>query len=110
MIIKKGYKSHYCFVVQLKDELMESGFTKEQIKTLEGVFFGDYKNDYYSEYEVRYYGEVPEDKWWQRLNLVWVVPLFLIIAPIRYVVYGDYRYHPNTKFGRAIKFLVGDNK
>lgn len=110
MFKKKGYKSVYCFVEELRQELKEKGFNDIQIKSMEEVFFGTSSNDYYSEYEVRYYGTKLKDEWWQRLNMLWVVPLFLIASPIRYVMYGDNKVQPNTKLGRTLDFLVGKNK
>lgn len=47
--------------------------------------------------------------WWQRLNYLWVFPLYaVVVGPILWVVTGDFGVQPNSKFGKFLMKLVGE--
>lgn len=111
MIKKNGHRTGYNFPESLRNELLLEGLTEEDIKKFRKVIYGDSGNDFYSEYTLTSYSEIPdEDTWWQRLNCFWVYPLFIACIPFRYVLYGDYRVQPNSKVYHIISKLVGENK
>ena len=110
MIKRRGYKTSYIFPESLKDELLSEGLTESDIEKFRKVIYGYYDNDYYSEYTLTDYSKTPEDTWWQRFNCLWVYPLFIVCIPFRYVLYGDYKFHPNSKTYKIITKLIGENK
>lgn len=110
MIKKTGCKAHWGLPKKLEEELLEAGITKEDIQKFKVVICGTHDNDYYSEYTLTDYSKKPSDTWWQRLNCLWVYPLFIISIPFRYVMYGDHRFQPNSKMYRIISKLIGEDK
>lgn len=81
--------------------------TKESILK---VLFGDDFNDR-TEFYV-YWWDNPYEKetaWWQRVNKLWFIPLFLIfIAPVQYLVKGHVGFDSRTKIGEIILKLIGE--
>jgi len=75
------------------------------------ILFGTYEEGYYSEYLVkdRYY-EAPKTTFMNRINTLWVYPLFVIIMPFRYVLFGDSHVDEDSKFGWILTWLIGDLK
>ena len=52
---------------------------------------------------------VKQKAWWQRLNYVWVLPLYcLILGPVLWVVTGNFGVEPSSKFGQMLLKLVGE--
>lgn len=57
-----------------------------------------------------------KDQWYKkprqtvmnRINSLWVYPLFALLIPFRYVFFGDYHVSEDSLFGRIILTLVGD--
>ena len=45
----------------------------------------------------------------QRLNTLWVYPLFILTIPLQYLFTGSWGVNRNTKFGKLIFRLVGYN-
>ena len=44
----------------------------------------------------------------QRLNLCWVLPLFVLCIPVRFVLYGsDYGVKRTTRLGKILTHLLG---
>lgn len=43
----------------------------------------------------------------QRLNILWVIPLSILLWPIRYVLYGDGGWSTKTRMGRFILRVTG---
>lgn len=110
MIKKSGRKVSITLPTSLREELSRKGISDKDIDKFNKVICGDYSNDYYSDYTLTCYDEKPKDKWWQRLNCLWVYPLFILSIPFRYVAFGDYRFQPNSKTYRIISKLIGENK
>lgn len=110
MIKKNGRRTSISFPQSLREKFLEVGISEEDIDKFKSVIYGDYNSDYYSEYTLTDYSERPSDTWWQRLNCLWVYPLFIMCIPFRYVMYGDYRIHPNAKVYGIISKLIGEDK
>lgn len=45
----------------------------------------------------------------QRLNLLWVYPLFILTIPVQYLCIGRWGVNRNTLFGKLVFKLVGYN-
>src|SRR5690606_3010067 len=43
----------------------------------------------------------------QRLNILWVIPLSVVLWPFRYVLYGDGGWSTKTRMGRFILRVTG---
>ena len=47
--------------------------------------------------------------WWQRLNYVWVLPLYVVvIGPIHWIATGSWGVERTSTFGKLLKKLVGE--
>ena len=98
MKIKQEYNKLYEF--QLREEIKECG-----IDDAEGVIKLLYSD---SEYQViNTWAKEPEQSFVNRVNELWVIPLFLLAAPIRYVMFGDYKVNPESKLGKVLTYLLG---
>jgi len=72
--------------------------------------FLDFLYDQYGEREVsikhRYFDK-PKSTLVNRLNSIWVYPLFILSIPYRYIVYGYYHINSNTRLARILNKLLG---
>lgn len=47
--------------------------------------------------------------WWQRLNYVWVLPLYVVvIGPVHWIATGHWGVERTSSFGKLLKKLVGE--
>lgn len=78
--------------------------TKESI--LDVLFPYEESGDFYV-----YWWDNPweqDRKWWQRLNMIWVVPVYYItIAPFQWILKGRVGVDEKSKFGELIIKLTG---
>lgn len=93
--------------------MFESKLKEHDCKTKEDVLdllFGNYNNDYTSNYYVKEanWENAIKESFINRLNCLWVYPLFVMIAPFRYLMFGNYRVDENSKFGKAIEYFIGE--
>lgn len=77
--------------------------TKEELIEL---IFGNRDNEYRGNFIVKTYYNRSERTIWNRLNLLWVYPLFLVALPFQYLITGDTGVNRNTKIGRIVDWLV----
>lgn len=48
-------------------------------------------------------------RWWQRLNYVWVLPLYVVvIGPVHWIATGRWGVERTSSFGKLLKKLVGE--
>lgn len=80
-----------------------SELTKEELVEL---LFGNYNNDYRSDFIIKCYNNYSKRTLWNRLNLMWIYPLFIIALPFQYLITGDTGINRNTKIGRVVDRLV----
>lgn len=77
--------------------------TKDELITL---LFGNRDNDYTSNFIVKCYDNYSKRTIWNRLNMLWVYPIFLMLLPFQYIITGDTGVNRNTKIGRIVDWLV----
>lgn len=47
--------------------------------------------------------------WWQRLNCIWVLPLYVVvIGPVHWIATGKWGVERTSNFGKLLKKLVGE--
>lgn len=85
-----------------------SEVSKEEILSLfpENMFERWAKNETDLKLTIEY-----EEKsyWWQRLNYVWVLPLYVVvIGPIHWIATGSWGVERTSSFGKLLKKLVGE--
>lgn len=71
--------------------------------------FGDYECGRFCDYTFYRYAEPSKKSFWQRFNICWVYPLFLITIPYQWLVNGEIGVNKNTKIGKVIDYLVKFN-
>ena len=63
----------------------------------------------YNDIEIRdNWFKKPKNTLMNRINTLWVYPIFVISIPIRYVIYGDFYINKNTKLGKVMEYLLGN--
>lgn len=112
MIFKQKKQAHYGYEIeQRKEEIIRlAGGDEASVDSVMGVLFGtriyDYEDNQYFVYG--YDEENIKQKWWQRLNALWIIPLVLILVfPVQWLMKGRVGIKENTKFGRMLINLVG---
>lgn len=60
------------------------------------------------EFMIRHYDNHQPKTAIQRLNMFWAVPFTIVLAPIKYVIYGDTGWSMKSKFGRWILRVTGE--
>ena len=58
-----------------------------------------------SEYSIRKYNHTQKSIF-NRINMLWVYPLFLIQMPFQWLLCGDTGYKRESRVGRVLDFLV----
>lgn len=91
-----------------RSELIED-FGKPDSRTakeLMDFLYGDYDNE--SDYVVvsRWY-PIPKQTRLQRLNLLWVFPLYLLTVPYQWVFIGSVGVNQDSKIGKLLQKLIG---
>lgn len=73
------------------------------------LLFGTHEDEYESEY-------IMESRWsehanrslFNRINLFWVVPLFTMLIPIRYLMFGNHHVSKHSKLGEILTKIIGE--
>jgi hypothetical protein len=112
MIFKEKKQARWAYEVEQRkaDIIHLAGGDEASVDSVMGVLFGTRAHDYEdNQYFVYGYDEnETKQKWWQRLNALWIIPLVLILVfPVQWLVKGRVGIKENTKFGRTLINLVG---
>lgn len=105
-ILKKSMKRNRQFGFHRKInediESYESSIGRELTKKeVIQYLFGDWENTPDTELDL-YLLDPPEEKVIHRINHLWAFPLTFLLAPFRYVLYGDIGWTNKTKLGRFL--------
>ncbi|HFQ5115451.1 TPA: hypothetical protein ACGU7D_004260 [Vibrio vulnificus] len=113
MLLKKMRRNHGIWNFRhevdsaIKDhETLHGPMTKEETLTF---LFGDWNNRAETNLDI-YLLEQPEKTVLHRLNHLWAFPLTFILAPFRYVLYGDIGWTNKTKLGKFLLKSCGFHK
>lgn len=80
----------------------------KEAKELLDLLYGQYNNDYCTDYEIATYRYQDGSKTvCQRLNMLWAVPLTILCMPFQYVIKGTTGWSKKTIFGRWICKVTG---
>lgn len=64
---------------------------------------------YDSDYVLKYkYANIPKKTFINRLNTLWVYPIFILLIPIRYLAYGEYKINEDSNLGKIVLHLIGE--
>ena len=97
---KKIYKS------KIRKELGKNPTAEDVLTHL----FGDQDGWINSNYSITEY-ETTKVRPIHRINAIWVYPIyFLLIAPVRWVIFGQTGVKTTSKFYSILEFLLGDPK
>lgn len=110
---KKKWASHIYGVEERKTEIIQqAGGDSATIDSVMDVLFGTPYQEYEdNQYFVYGYDEPKTTrKWWQRLNALWIVPsVMCFVFPLQWVFKGEVGVKENTKFGRIVIKMIGDD-
>lgn len=114
MIFKEKTQAIWAWdIEQRKSEIIslaggDEATVESVLDVLFGTRLGEYEDNHYFVYG--YDEKEVKRKWWQRLNALWVIPLVLVfVFPVQWLVKGRVGIRENTKFGRVLLKMVGEN-
>lgn len=79
---------------------------KDKAEVLDELF-GNYYNDYYSNYNVYVYLENKKTIW-NRLNLLWILPIWLLSIPFQWLFLGKVGVKSSSWLGNILFKLTGE--
>lgn len=100
-------KTRYIHEYEVKRYLKKRGL---DISSLSGEdlmieLFGDTEN--FGEFKIVDQYWKPKERWYHRLNRFWAYPLFFILAPFQYIIYGETGFSDKNKVGHWILKVTG---
>ena len=73
------------------------------------LFLGDAASREDTQLVVKYrYPDAVRSTMINRINRLWVLPIFIALIPFRYVAFGDYTVNEHSRLGKILTFLLGD--
>ena len=111
MLEKKKRRNDYYSISSIIDDAKQNAYniadrenpTAEEVLT---YMIGNQDHWTGGEYVVYQYNKVKPRSFIQRLNMLWVFPLFFVSIPFQYLFLGDWGVNRNSKIGKAINWLV----
>lgn len=100
---KNAHLSRYDFKYHI-EQVSGKNFKDMSAEDLVKVLFDEDGRS--SEFIVKSYYDYSERTFINRLNILWVWPTMLIIAPFQYLITGNIGVNRNTKIGRIVERLV----
>lgn len=67
---------------------------------------GDYDHWRGGDYVVYKYKSRKKRNLIQRINMLWIYPLFIVTIPLQYLFAGDWGLNRNSKIGKIVDYLV----
>lgn len=80
----------------------------EKLTSVLDILFGTYDNGYRSKYKItKRNADRPNHTFMNRLNLIWVVPTFIVLWPFRFMLFGRASFDEDSKVGKILQMLLG---
>ncbi len=88
---------------------LEKTLDSRGIKTPTGaqvfdMLFGTYGNDYHTDFIVKERWVNTKQTVLHRINSLWVYPLFVLLMPFRYVMFGNPKVDEDSTLGKILIF------
>lgn len=96
-----------CYRLKIESAVGKDATGKEVLDYIFGTSNNDYRGQ--AGIELRVWSK-DNKKPVHRLNMLWAIPLTLLLAPVRYVLHGDIGWDTKTKMGRFILRVTGHLK
>lgn len=106
--LKEVYKLE--FTKELKDLHGYENFCKVTEAEIINNLFGDGYSHAKSKFKlVHRHNPYTKTKWWQRINRLWVFPLFLCTLPFQWIIRGETGISTESDLGIILTKLIGSN-
>jgi len=107
MIEKNKRRMDYWNVKKIIDETIEqSGIKEPTAKDVLHHILGDKEGWSGSDYVIYKYSDNSKRNFIQRVNTIWVYPLFIITIPFQFLFLGNCGVNRNSKIGKLINWLI----
>lgn len=105
----KRRNDHWSINTIIKEVKDANGTADPTAKEVLEYMIGDSDNWTNGDYVVYKYSETKRRNFIQRINMLWVYPLFIITIPLQYLLLGDWGLNRNSKVGKIVDWLVKFN-
>lgn len=110
MLEKDKRRNNYFSIDGILEEAKEyCGNGEPTAKEVLEFMVGDSEHLMGGDYVVYKYSKPKKRNFVQRINMLWVYPLFIITIPLQYLFLGDWGLNRNTKVGKIVDWLVKFN-
>ena len=101
--MKIEQKKQQLYRHEVEQELKENPTSKDVLDML----YGNYDNDYRSDYKIIRRFNKPNRSFTCRLNMLWAMPLTVLAFPVLYVIKGEGGWSENSLLGKFILKVTG---
>lgn len=103
---RKDYSSSNSIIADVKENAILADASSPSPEEVLGYMMGD-RDDYMcAGYVVYHYDKEMGRTFIQRLNMLWVYPLFFLSIPFQFLLTGSWGVSRNSKIGKVIDWLV----
>ncbi len=106
---EKRRNDHWTIDTIIKETKDTNGTDNPTAKEVLEYMIGDSDNWTNGDYVVYKYAKTKRRNFIQRVNMLWVYPLFVITIPLQYLFLGDWGLNRNNKVGKIVDWLVKFN-
>ena len=110
-MLEKGKRRNDYYSINgiIKETKEYNGTDDPTVREVIEFMIGDSDHWAGGDYVVYKYNKTKKRNFIQRLNMIWVYPLFIVTIPMQYLFLGDYGLNRNSKVGKIVDWLVKFN-
>ena len=110
MLEKTKRRNDYFSISTIIKEVKEvNGTDNPTAKEVLEFMIGDSDGWRSGNYVLYKYNKTKKRNFIQRVNMLWVYPLFVVTIPLQYLLFGEWGLNRNNKVGKIVDWLVKFN-